>query len=662
MKNVPHFLSLSLFATTALFAHEVSTHERIGDAAVIYVNASFPQRPLLLGSVDALQKKLWIGEVAEDRKFPPALDWPLGRFLFHFTPALDFIVQGSNQVYYDAISATGCSSVDWGQSVGPSNGATGCYVSCALPPLSLFSLLTAPCAKVAGVPQYNTFRWDQDLGADNTGAPSATSIEGFGYVVHLLEDLGSPPHTRNDAHPCVPVFQLYCDQFEQFNNNKKYAPFGDPVMLNGGIVWTTFLAATIVSGTVTQVIPTAGFTSPADYFNALQQYVSSNYYSNRTACNGAGPQCQLQFSDGNYFYGSCLVSSSGIYVSEIAETCNSMTFNHQQYMVRKIAHKGSGWWAGCQPAYSGVGCDNTKADIDQTIAREQFAELGPVIAQHVAAFIQFYAPALNVQIQGSGTVTSKPGALSCTSGTCSALFPQGTSVTLTASAPVTWGGDCASAGSASSATVVLSKDATCQATFSTPNVTFAATGAPAYYYAGTYPPTSFPYSYTSTSTTSWSAGIPNYIESSGTFGGTSASAHYQGFASCVGNGFNSDVYNGELLTVSTKGPAGAIYYATVTLSVTLTNNILTAGSGSSEAVTQNEMYPIRIDGGGTIYNTVQSLPFSATNTQVVSMLAFDSYQVSSVSTAGCAYIVPPFSYSFTASDAFDITVRVDVTN
>jgi hypothetical protein len=112
------------------------------------------------------------------------------------------------------------------------------------------------------------------------------------------------------------------------------------------------------------------------------------------------------------------------------------------------------------------------AEIDPVIAREQFDELGPVIAQHVAAFVQFYAPALSIQVQGNGTVTSSPGTLECTSGTCSALFVQGTQVTLTANpAPgfiVSWGGDCASFGTITTLQLTLNNDKTCTALFSTP--------------------------------------------------------------------------------------------------------------------------------------------------------------------------------------------------
>ena len=114
--------------------------------------------------------------------------------------------------------------------------------------------------------------------------------------------------------------------------------------------------------------------------------------------------------------------------------------------------------------------------IDQTIANEQFAELGPLTVLYTAAFLKFYAPKLTVQIVGSGTVTStsvvlpnsftSPGTFSCATDTCpAALFVQGTKVTLTATTVATWGGDCASAGTSATATVALTVDMNCTATF-----------------------------------------------------------------------------------------------------------------------------------------------------------------------------------------------------
>jgi hypothetical protein len=113
--------------------------------------------------------------------------------------------------------------------------------------------------------------------------------------------------------------------------------------------------------------------------------------------------------------------------------------------------------------------DRRLAEINTVIAQEQFRELGPATVNAVAAMIRLYAPMLTVQVQGTGTVTSNPGTLNCTSGTCSALFVQGISITLTANPPsgatVTWGGDCASAGTSLTDVLTLTADTNCTATF-----------------------------------------------------------------------------------------------------------------------------------------------------------------------------------------------------
>ena len=78
---------------------------------------------------------------------------------------------------------------------------------------------------------------------------------------------------------------------------------------------------------------------------------------------------------------------------------------------------------------------------------------------------------LSVTVAGSGTVTSSPAGLSCTSGTCSATFNAGTAVTLTAtpaqySAFSGWSGGSCSGSAAATCTVTLAgSDAATTATF-----------------------------------------------------------------------------------------------------------------------------------------------------------------------------------------------------
>ncbi len=79
---------------------------------------------------------------------------------------------------------------------------------------------------------------------------------------------------------------------------------------------------------------------------------------------------------------------------------------------------------------------------------------------------------LTVQIlgSGSGTITSSPAGISCSSGSCSTTFTSGTSVTLTG-APgagsdfTAWGNDCSSASAPGTCTLTMSSDKYASATF-----------------------------------------------------------------------------------------------------------------------------------------------------------------------------------------------------
>ncbi len=94
---------------------------------------------------------------------------------------------------------------------------------------------------------------------------------------------------------------------------------------------------------------------------------------------------------------------------------------------------------------------------------------------------------LSISISGQGMVTSNPTGISCTSGTCSGTFPQGTSVTLTAT-PNTgntfsgWSGACS--GTSSCGVALSTTSASVSAAFATSppltgtlNVTLAGTGS-----------------------------------------------------------------------------------------------------------------------------------------------------------------------------------------
>src|SRR6266571_1255000 len=325
VKHALRLLCISLISTAAVFAHEVLTHQNIGNVAVAYLQQSAPKRPVL----QSLQQLLLIGAVQEDNDPLPGLPFPIiGRYYFHFNPSLNFSIP--------TVSISGgCTSIEWGLQDNPP-----CSVTCIVP---------FKCS-VSQVPETNNYRWSQNLTSDDTGAPSPTSIKQFGYVVHLLEDLGSPPHTRNDLHACpldtlVSIPIGYCDPFELDNNGStpSMPPLG------------------------TSVIDASTFSSPDQFFSSLQGYVSSNYYSDHTTFEPGMPGPVSVANDSQYFYGDCIQAAF------LAGTCETVG----GLIVHKIAHKGPLYWA-CVVVHAASGCD-TQASIDTTIAQEQFAELGPVI-------------------------------------------------------------------------------------------------------------------------------------------------------------------------------------------------------------------------------------------------------------------------------------------
>ena len=75
---------------------------------------------------------------------------------------------------------------------------------------------------------------------------------------------------------------------------------------------------------------------------------------------------------------------------------------------------------------------------------------------------------------GTGTTSSVPAGINCSSGTCSALFDEGAQVTLTAtpasgSTFTGWGGACAPAGTNAIAQLTVTGDESCTATFENSN-------------------------------------------------------------------------------------------------------------------------------------------------------------------------------------------------
>jgi hypothetical protein len=185
------------------YPHGSSTHINITNRAVEYLYQSDP----LCVSENQLQTYLNIGTAEED-SFP--------RYYFHFLPRLD-----------SPIASATCSSLEWG----------------------FTRNATCTATTVASWTRTNTHTWYDAV-------DHADTDQGWihlGYILHLLEDLTSPAHTRNDPHPSVDVGRIRIgdpDPFEVVNNGRNPA------------------------------LPTANLitlSTPEQYFVALQGYTQRNF-------------------------------------------------------------------------------------------------------------------------------------------------------------------------------------------------------------------------------------------------------------------------------------------------------------------------------------------------------------------------------------------------
>lgn len=171
----------------------------------------------------------------------------------------------------------------------------------------------------------NDFNWPHAVAQ----AGQDTGWTALGHVLHLLEDLAVPAHTRNDPHLKEPLEDIVAK-------------------LN--------LLPVVPDG---QLIPV---TDPKkDLFEQLRDYTERRYFSDDTCFDPdfLGPTADPKHEDNNYFR-----DSDG----------------------RKIAHKGMGYrWSG----------NPRDCEINSIIAREQFAEIGPMAVRYVASLIKYYSSQTN---------------------------------------------------------------------------------------------------------------------------------------------------------------------------------------------------------------------------------------------------------------------------
>jgi hypothetical protein len=182
---------------------------------------------------------------------------------------------------------------------------------------------------------------------------------------------------------------------------------------------------------------------------------------------------------------------------------------------------------------------------------------------------------------GTGTVTSAPAGINC-GGTCAAQFATGSQVTLTAapdsgSVFAAWSGDCAAAGSSATATINLTADKACTATFNAagPPVVILVNGSVESAYGANYyyPGCDIPYTQANWNVTQCVEFSQLLV--SGSVSGASAQATHNGSFDWVaasigapyGETFSGD--QGETISVYVLGPPATQFSVTYTVAETV---------------------------------------------------------------------------------------------
>jgi len=301
-----------IIAPTLLESHSVPTHQQITAAAVQYVRQQDPRFSALSDA------QLQIGTADEDA---------IPRYMFHFSPMLNTILFHAS-----------CRSVDWG----------------FLPDLSNICTQTGELRGPSALSNLHTWK-EALMGARDPSQPDQGWVE-VGYVLHLLEDLTSPAHTRNDPHPHFSVLGINLGNPDPLEVKDRV-----PLMPTSSLV---------------------DFSTPEEFFNNLQSLISNNFYSKDRAFQGSGPPEGIH--DNDYIY-------------------------DLRNLSRKIAYKG---WRYRISGTSDATRDLTKATINSVIADEQWAELGPIAVLYSASFIHHYgSPPVAVRLNpfGAKDLSSAPG-------------------------------------------------------------------------------------------------------------------------------------------------------------------------------------------------------------------------------------------------------------
>jgi uncharacterized protein (TIGR03437 family) len=366
-KSRPSFALLLIAMNWPVFGHDAATHKQITWQALEYLSLADPARFGRQATRDALYDLLAWGAEHEDDDYKVQREqaclfindlYPdvcIGRFNFHFLPKLH------------SLGASGtCDLIEWALG-GQENVGGGKQCIARMD----YQLLTKQVTDV------NEHRWHEAVARSRhpiTGAPIQDGWRDLGYVIHLLEDLTSPAHVRNDAHP-VPWPPLReSDYFEYYNKGEQPSLPQLPLQY-------AFARVSRVE----------------DLFQQLAKWTRSNFYTTDTIPAFedysttppirvvVGPGTFPTAGGSSYLLGPCL--TEGPQGEPWAFECAA---GH-----RRLAHQFNGPWG-----------------VSETIAKEQFKELGPVAVKYVASLIEFYADRYGPEIPFRTKVTVVPSVTS----------------------------------------------------------------------------------------------------------------------------------------------------------------------------------------------------------------------------------------------------------
>jgi hypothetical protein len=197
--------ALVALITMTAGAHSIATHKNITAAAVGYLLKAQPRLQCNAAGTDTLTKILQYGAEHEDDNYSNDDPTLMGRYQFHFTPALsdyftklviDFttpafsIVLGTLDL--GAVNAA-CTSRQWGGFDRTGPGSVTCtYNSLWHKDISMTNDNTWGNAVV------DASKANKDYNGFSEG------LRKLGFLIHLIEDQSSPAHALNASHGHVP--------------------------------------------------------------------------------------------------------------------------------------------------------------------------------------------------------------------------------------------------------------------------------------------------------------------------------------------------------------------------------------------------------------------------------------------------------------------------